>query len=148
MIKLYSPYCFFFSLIILISLNSCAQAPKNPNLEGAENTIYKQGLLYYNVVCSSCHLKDGTGLNKLYPPLSGSDYLSTHRGELACIIKNGMNQEIQVNGIKYDQEMPANPRLSVIDITNILNYVYTSWDNDLPITTIDQTKKDLDKCLD
>ena len=70
----------------------------------------------------SCHQETGKGVGKLIPPISG-EFLKIHHSEMACIIRNGVKGKLLIDGIEYNHEMPANTKLSKIDIVNILNYV-------------------------
>jgi hypothetical protein len=51
-----------------------------------------------------------------------------------------------VNGNQYTQEMAAVPVLSDFEIANIMNYIHSSWGNDMPFVTLAQVKEALDSC--
>jgi cytochrome c551 len=86
-----------------------------------------EGKILYENYCANCHQKDGTGLGKLIPPLFESDYMLEDIGRTARIIKYGQNGEIIVNGQTYNQAMPANPRLTNLEIAQIMTYLYNIW---------------------
>jgi cytochrome c551 len=86
-----------------------------------------EGKILYENYCANCHQKDGTGLGKLIPPLFESDYMLEDIGRTAQIIKYGQNGEITVNGQVYDQAMPANPKLTNLEIAQIMTYLYNIW---------------------
>lgn len=48
----------------------------------------------------------------------------------AGIILNGMKGPIQVNGVEYNQPMPANPKLNQTEVLEILTYITNSWGNE------------------
>lgn len=100
----------------------------------------------YQANCASCHMEDGSGLRQLMPPLKGSDYLAEHQEELACIIRNGMEGPIKVNGIIFNNIMPGNKRLREADITNIINYINTSFGNNLPKQEFEKVSATLKNC--
>jgi len=105
-----------------------------------------QGKKLYQTYCSNCHQEDGQGLARLYPPLAGSDYLLADLPRAACLIKKGMNETIKVNGVEFNQMMPANEGLTPIQVAEILTYISNSWGNEAGITaTIDVTQW-LNKC--
>jgi cytochrome c551 len=83
-----------------------------------------KGKRHYDQLCANCHQADGSGLGKLYPPLKDSDFMLADVHRTVNIIKNGINGEIVVNGIVYDQEMPPNPKLTHLEISEIAAYVY------------------------
>ncbi|GLR17405.1 c-type cytochrome [Portibacter lacus] len=111
-----------------------------------QNNIYAQGERLYQTYCSNCHGLDGNGLKNLYPPLNNSDYLKENNEKFACIILNGLEEEIVVNGKKYMMPMEGFKNLTDVDITNIINYVNSAWDNKLPETSIQEVKKNLESC--
>lgn len=87
------------------------------------------GQKLYGTHCQNCHGNNGEGLGSLYPPLRDSVFLTQNRNLLACIIKNGMSGPIQVAGVTYNQQMPAFPQLSSLDIAYLLTYVTTYFGN-------------------
>ena len=88
---------------------------------------FVQGERLYEYHCSGCHMSNGEGMAKLYPPIVASDYLENHAEELACIIKFGMQDSIVVNGSEYDQPMAGNNQLSAAEIANVVNYIWYKW---------------------
>lgn len=116
------------------------------NCDGDDN-IYKQGKILYTRYCANCHQENGEGLRGLVPPLAKSDYLSTHRSELPCVIRRGQKGEIVVNGITYGtQEMPGLKDFTEFEIGNILNYVSTTWGNNEKIWITDEVREGLKNC--
>jgi len=107
-----------------------------------------KGKVTYQQHCESCHMADGEGLRKLIPPLSGADYLTTHREQLPCIIRYGMKGEIMVNGTMYNDSMPANFQLNEIQITNLVNYLLENLQDGKGKVTIEDTKEALNQCAE
>lgn len=91
-------------------------------------------------------MDDGQGLKLLIPPLAGVDYLAEDRSQIACIIKNGLNDTLQINNKIYFQEMLAIPKLSEAEITNIINYINQAWGNDMGYVQINEVKAALEAC--
>ena len=58
----------------------------------------------------------------------------------------GIKDTIMVNGNQYTQEMAAIPVLSDFEIANIMNYIHSSWGNNMPFVTLAQVKEALDSC--
>ena len=102
----------------------------------------------YGNFCASCHMEDGSGLLGEIPPLAGADYLGTHQDQLACLIRYGIAEEITVNGKRYNQPMEGVPQLTDVEIANIINFVNTSWGNELPVVTIGEIREQLKSCKD
>ncbi|PIV33075.1 MAG: nitrite reductase [Lysobacterales bacterium CG02_land_8_20_14_3_00_62_12] len=88
------------------------------------------GKAAYLANCAACHQPEGTGLPGAFPPLAGSDILTTMSKDkvLASILK-GFTGELVVKGQKYNGVMPAMSHLSDSDIANIVSFVYASWGN-------------------
>lgn len=112
---------------------------------GCSGETYTQGKRLYEAHCQNCHMDDGTGLAKLIPPLAGSDYLQNNQSTIACILRNGQNGPIKVNGILYNQEMPGK-KYTEVQITNITNYINNAWGNNYGVVTLEETSKQLRKC--
>jgi mono/diheme cytochrome c family protein len=121
-------------LFFILILSSCQQ---NPHADGER--LYRQH-------CANCHGNQGEGLGALIPPLAQADYLKQHWETTPCLIKNGLNDTIVVNGKMYDQPMPVNAKLSDIEIANILNFIGNSWGNQLPIQQLNNVRTQLGKC--
>lgn len=126
-------------LSMLILLNSC-QSAEQIKLE----QYYIGGKVIYEQNCANCHQKDGRGLQNLYPPLAGSDFLQ-NKTRVIQAIKNGLTGEIQVNGKIYNQPMPANSHLQNLDIAEVVTYIYSEWANEQKITTVEEVEKALKK---
>ncbi|UKJ05959.1 c-type cytochrome [Solitalea lacus] len=119
-------------------------ACSNPK-EIKDKQYYSEGLYLYQKYCQNCHMDSGKGLGELIPPLAGSDYLTKHTNQIACLIKNGKRNKMLVNGKEYDGIMPGN-NLSTIEIAEIITYITNSWGNKLPTYSINQVELDLKKC--
>ena len=79
-------------------------------------------------ICAACHQPTGRGLPNLFPPLAGSDFLNADKSRAIRIVIAGRQGEVVVNGMKFNNNMPAFP-LADQDIANVLTYVYNSFGN-------------------
>jgi mono/diheme cytochrome c family protein len=112
-----------------------------------DDNVYKQGKVLYTRMCANCHQENGEGLKGLVPPLVKADYLSLHRSELSCVIKNGLKGNIVVNGVTYGtQEMLGIKGVTEFEIANIMNYISTSWGNEEKLWTVDEVREGLKNC--
>lgn len=110
-------------------------------------TEYTQGERIYQTQCANCHMPDGKGLHKLYPPLAGSDYLRDADVEtLTCLILNGSDKGVTVNGVHYTEVMPGVPTMRPAEITNVLNFIRTHWENDYPVVNPIEVDKAYENC--
>jgi cytochrome c551 len=105
-----------------------------------------QGEQLYLKNCSNCHQKNGAGLGLLYPPLNNSDYLRNNFEEVICILKNGKDGEILVNGKSFNKIMPGIPSLTDLEVAEIATYVYNSWDNQRGIIEVADVSGILSRC--
>jgi mono/diheme cytochrome c family protein len=129
---------FRYILVLLLSIQLFAACNSS--------TAYPEGKKLYELHCSGCHGKKGEGLEALIPPLANADMLQNSGIIVACWIKNGLEGKIIVNGVEYDNAMPANKRLSDIEIANILNFILNSWGNQQVFINPDEVKKTLINC--
>ena len=100
----------------------------------------------YIANCQNCHGEKGEGLGELAPPLTDTLFLRDHKTKLACLIKNGSNKEMIINGKKYEGKMPNFPNLISIDVAQVLVYVTNSFGNKQGMYTYEQVAKDLSAC--
>ena len=121
-------------LVAMLLLAGCFTKRKN---EGAR--LYAQH-------CANCHGANGEGLRRLIPPLASADYLAQRRSSLPCQLRKGLAGEIVVNGVTYNQLMPGNEGLTDSEITNLLNYVQSSWGNKAEVWTIREVADELNYC--
>lgn len=122
--------------ICLFSLIACT-----PNGEQ-----YKHGQKLYETHCESCHMSDGSGLGANIPPLATSDYLKKRQAFIACIIQNGIEDTLTVNGIQYTEKMLGIPQLSKFQMANIINFINHAWGNDFGYINIETLEENLKNC--
>lgn len=121
-------------LSLLLVLFACQRNP------------WRDGEWIYQKNCASCHGENGQGLGELIPPLAGADFLEKNPGQLPCIVRNGLQDTIVVNGKTFVQPMAGVPHLSDIEITNLLNYVNHAWGNDYGVYKLEEVRGLLEKC--
>ena len=107
---------------------------------------FVQGQQLYEQHCSNCHQTDGKGFTQLYPPLAQSDYMLADINRTVCLIKYGMQGEITVNEKKYDQPMPANTKLTNIEIAEIATYIGNAWGNQHGLISVKEVNTLLKQC--
>lgn len=124
---------FYFVALMLLAFYSCQteKGNKYDTLADISDTRVLQyaipGKKLYDLHCANCHQEDGLGLGKLIPPLNPSDYMSQDVPRTVRLIKYGIKGDIEVNGITYNGIMPANPRLTNMEIAQISTYIYNVW---------------------
>ncbi|WP_412561275.1 c-type cytochrome [Winogradskyella sp. MIT101101] len=131
-----------FKLLILVLLvTSCnSEKKKTTKVDYPEKTSLAQkdskltasmerGKSVYNDMCITCHMANGKGVPKAFPPLANADFLRDNQQESIKGIKNGMSGEMVVNGITYNSAM-APLGLSNEEVADVMNYINNSWGND------------------
>ena len=142
---------FILILISMILIASCSSRSEHEGSFAAKikyRQYYNNGRQLYLNKCSNCHQKDGTGLVRLYPPIKDSDYFRADPARTICIIRNGQLGEIIVNGISFNQPMPANPDLSNLEIAELTTYLYGLWSEEDSIYSPNHVSEVLRNCRD
>lgn len=102
----------------------------------------ERGKDVYTTFCVNCHMADGKGMEKVYPPIAKSDFLKRPSKDLINNILNGKSGETKVNGLVYNTLMPAQNYLTDEQIADVLNYINNSWGNKKSVAfTPEQVKK-------
>ena len=127
-------------LALYISLASCSTKD-----ELKTEQYFAEGFQLYTTNCANCHQPGGEGLSNLYPPLKGAVSLGK-KELLPCIIRNGMNDTIMVKGKKFSRPMPGNPKLTDIELAELVTYVTIKWGKDSTYTSIESVQKSLQNC--
>lgn len=139
---------FFVTLFILVY--GCTSGKNEPstvsNNEELSTTEFLKGKTLFEQRCSNCHRADGKGMGTLYPPIAGSDYLKGNKEKIICMIKYGANEEIIVNGVKYKMQMLGQHDLNEVEISDIMNYIYNAWGNNLGPIELSEVEKRLANC--
>lgn len=133
--------CFSVLLVFMLSCNQ----PKTSNSNKFTN-YFRQGELLYTKHCSNCHQADGSGLGRLYPPLKQSDYMNENFEQVLCLMRNGIQGEVTVNGVQYNQAMPGVPTLTDLEIAEIATYIYNAWDNERGLVDVKEAERILNTC--
>jgi len=102
---------------------------QNQELSKLEASI-KRGKIIYSDMCITCHLVNGKGVAKAFPPLADSDYLKANQAESIKGVKLGMSGQMVVNDVTYNSVM-APLGLSDDEVADVMNYINNSWGNDI-----------------
>ncbi|MEM9327571.1 MAG: cytochrome c, partial [Bacteroidota bacterium] len=96
--------------------------------------------IYYKY-CGICHQSNGKGARGRWPALTDPQWIAGDKASLISIVLNGLEGEIEVNGIAYNEVMPQHSFLSDIEIAEVLSYVRQSFGNDAPAITAEEVRK-------
>ncbi len=107
---------------------------------------YTIGKSVYQNQCQNCHAENGEGLAGLIPSLQKADYLSKNKSKLACLVQNGLQGLIVVNGKFYNGKMPAQTQLAPIEIAEVITYITNSFGNNQGVYKLEKVSLDLENC--
>lgn len=127
-------------LVITISCGGETSASDTPRVAsgsapaaGATAASAAAGEKMYQQRCTSCHQADGKGMPGVYPPLAGSEFVTTENvGVPIRIAIHGVQGPIEVKGAQFNSLMPAYGLgivMSDSDVAAVLTYVRSSWGN-------------------
>ncbi len=125
-------------IMSIVTISIAAQQEKTKNVYASDfksdvqesklSESIARGREIYSDFCMQCHLADGKGTPKVFPPLAGSDWLVNKRKESIHSIKYGLNGPIKVNGESYNSAMTP-LGLEDEEIADVMNYIMNSWGN-------------------
>ncbi len=119
---------FSIVLFLLFMASTKIRAQEHTEKDSKFSKSIEQGAMIYEDFCVTCHLPNGNGVEKTFPPLAKSDYLMNNRAASIKAIKYGQKGEIVVNGITYNNNM-APLGLTDEEISDVMNYITNSWGN-------------------
>jgi mono/diheme cytochrome c family protein len=90
--------------------------------------------------CLSCHQADGGGIPNMNPPLIKTKYIMGDKTRLIKIVLNGFNENVEINGNTYSNNMPSHDYLTDQQIADVLTYVRNSFGNKALHVTAAQVK--------
>jgi len=83
--------------------------------------------------CSGCHQRSGAGIPGGFPPLAGhAPEIFAQKGGayMVRVLLFGLGGAIDVNGTKYNGNMPSWDQLKDEEIAAVLDHVLSAWGND------------------
>lgn len=99
------------------------------------------GAALYATNCQSCHQANGEGLKGAFPPLKGSKIVLDENPEIMVnIIMNGYSGRVS-EGFGVMPAVGTNNKLSVEEVTAIMNHEKSSWGNNAKKVTTDEIEK-------
>ncbi len=136
--------CFALALFFIASCNNSTKHDNHKSSVKFEQ-YFVQGERLYLSKCSNCHQANGRGLGRIYPPLDTSDYVDNQLQDVLCLMRYGKKGEIIVNGIMYNQPMPA-PALTDLEIAELATYLYNSWGREKGIVDVRDVAQKMMNC--
>lgn len=128
-----------FVFVLIIFISACSEE------DIKYQRYYADGSQIYKVHCENCHMKDGSGLVSIIPPLTDTAFLNKNRNKLTCYIAYGLSDTITINNVEYSGVMPAEKHLAAIDIAKVLTYITNSFGNKQGIYDVTEVQNNLNK---
>ncbi len=108
------------SIVLALVLGAVAVALMLPPTAGAQEG--PDGQQVYLANCAACHQGNGTGVLGSFPPLVDNPNIQD-AGYVRTVIQQGLSGPIDVNGVTYDGQMPAQAQLSDAEIDAVIAYI-------------------------
>jgi mono/diheme cytochrome c family protein len=115
-------------------------------LNGVNAAVYAKGKELYEKdgYCGTCHQPNGQGLtNSGFPPLAKSRYVLQDEERLIKIALKGLQGPLEVNGKKYDGQVPMTPFEGLLndeEMAAVLSYVRNAFGNQAPPISPEKVK--------
>ena len=101
----------------------------------------ESGKKTFSAKCASCHQSNGQGLPNMFPPLAGSEWVTSDPGLITNIILKGLKGKIVVKGETWGtvptQQMAA-VDINDREIANVVTFVRQAWGNSASEVTVQQ----------
>lgn len=98
-----------------------------PGAAGSGGAV--DGAAIFAAQCAACHQATGKGLPGVFPPLDGSEWVHGEPRILANILLHGITGEIEVEGQKFQGQMPSFQQLSDAELAGVASYIRSAWSN-------------------
>lgn len=108
------------------------KAPAHLNAEAKAQFLAGQKIYFREGHCVTCHQPNGKGLDPAFPSLEKSEWVSGDSDRLIKISMYGLMGPIEVNGKKYDGQVPMTPFAGMLkddEIAAVLTFVRNSFGN-------------------
>jgi mono/diheme cytochrome c family protein len=87
-----------------------------------------RGKAVFENTCLACHQADASGVPNLAPPLIKTSFVLGDKTKLINIILNGL-KDVEIDGERYDNPMPAFDYLTDTEVADVLTYVRNNFGN-------------------
>ncbi len=107
-------------------------APTHLDAAGKQQYLAGQQIYFREGYCVTCHQPDGKGLDPAFPSIEKSPWVTADTERLIKIVMFGLMGPMEVNGKKYDGQVPMTPfggMLKDEELASVLTYVRNSFGN-------------------
>ena len=100
-----------------------------PEQNETNNMASHPGKKVYESACLVCHMRNGSGVPGMHPPLIESEFVNGDPDKLISIILNGLSGKMEIQGEIYNSIMPPQANLSDKQIADVLTFIRGSFGN-------------------
>ena len=93
----------------------------------------ERGKGIYNLYCLACHQADGGGVGTLNPPYT-KEWTGGDKSRIIRMILKGSVGKVEIDGDRFSNTMPAQPRFTDQQLADVLTYVRKTYVNASPVT--------------
>ncbi len=72
--------------------------------------------------------------------------MENHFDEVICLMKNGKEGEVIVNGKSFNKPMKGISTLTDLEIAEIATYIYNTWEHQRGIVDVHDVSRIVSKC--
>lgn len=101
----------------------------NPENAETNNMANHPGKKVYESACLACHMRNGSGVPGMHPPLTESEFVNGDPDKLISIILKGLSGKMEIQGEIYNSIMPPQAHLSDKQIADVLTFIRGSFGN-------------------
>jgi mono/diheme cytochrome c family protein len=119
-------------------------APAHLDATGKKQFLAGQEIYFREGHCATCHQPNGAGLDPAFPSLVKSPWVTEVPQRLIKLTMYGLMGPLEVNGKKYDGQVPMTPfggMLNDEEIAAVLTFVRNSFGNQAPPIVPQQVKQ-------
>lgn len=136
----------FLSLLFLAACGNKKQNPEKsvviqPEKKEVNAMAGHPGKKVYDSVCLACHMRNGSGVPGMHPPIIESDFVNGDPEQLIKIVLEGLSGEMEIKGEIYNSIMPPQAHLSDKEVADLLTFVRGSFGNNSGPVTVEQVQK-------
>jgi mono/diheme cytochrome c family protein len=123
------------SVIVQTEKSAIVQAEKTNTM------VNHPGKKVYNSVCLACHMRNGTGVPGMHPPITKSEFVNGDPNRLIKIVIEGLSGEMEIQGEIYNSIMPPQAHLTDQQIADVLTFVRGSFGNNSGPISLEKVQK-------
>ncbi len=100
-----------------------------PEKSQTESLANHPGKKVYESFCLVCHMRNGSGVPGMHPPLTESEFVNGDPDKLITIILKGLSGKMEIQGEIYNSIMPPQAHLTDQQIADVLTFIRVSFGN-------------------